>query len=311
MTKQGLLESSAATVSLTALSLLGTACLSPLAEKGAVSGFLAAAAVGVPLLAAVAGISERISVPFDNGRPGRLGRTALSAVGVAVFWWLAAHCFWDFYSFVRTLLLPVASPVAIGAILLPVAYAAVRRPPSVLYRLALTLLPLTALIGLFFAGTGVALGSDPVADLAQEWSGTAVGFRYCLKVIWPLLLAVPPALRLTGGDARPRTVFLGGAVGTGLLAAVVVTAVCLFGKAAADVAYPFAAAIGTLTVGDLFTRMDGFADFLFYVSSLMQAGLFLAAAATLFERLGLRDRRISAAVLVLCLPAPLLFTAFL
>lgn len=72
---------------------------------------------------------------------------------------------------------------------------------------------------------------------------------------------------------------------------------------ASGLIYPYIDDISTVTVGSLFTRMDGFSYFAFFVCYLLRCAVFTRLSADLVEKSGIKKRKTATALLII----PLLF----
>lgn len=70
---------------------------------------------------------------------------------------------------------------------------------------------------------------------------------------------------------RPKEAFAGLLVGTVLLGICILCSVLLFGpQLAGNLDFPYASAVSTVTVGRLFTRLDGFSYYIYFTSALIK-----------------------------------------
>ena len=73
--------------------------------------------------------------------------------------------------------------------------------------------------------------------------------------------------------------------GCGLAALVLLNSVMLFGaELAGKFDYPYSAAISTISVGYLFSRMDGFSYFLGFACTLVRIGVCITTVKSLFKK---------------------------
>ena len=73
--------------------------------------------------------------------------------------------------------------------------------------------------------------------------------------------------------------------GCGLSALVLLNSVMLFGaELAGKFDYPYSAAISTISVGYLFSRMDGFSYFLGFACALVRIGVCITTVKSLFKK---------------------------
>lgn len=116
-------------------------------------------------------------------------------------------------------------------------------------------------------------------------------FRVFLPV-FPLLLY--PCL--CGGEKR--SVITGLAAGGIITAVTMSCGILIFGaEMAADMDYAYANAISTVSIGYLFTRMDGFSYFVFFATSLVKICICIELIEKLSAKLNIRRRKTVCAVL--------------
>ena len=85
--------------------------------------------------------------------------------------------------------------------------------------------------------------------------------------------------------------------GTVLLAVCLLNSLLLFGTTvASEMEFPYSDAISTVTVGELFTRMDGFSYFVFFASSIIKITVCISVIKSLVSRLGVKNKKAIAAV---------------
>lgn len=104
---------------------------------------------------------------------------------------------------------------------------------------------------------------------------------YLLKMFLPALAAV---LFIVKNERQPVALpILSGVVFGGVIFAVtLLDSILTFGlPLAAKLTYPYLSDISTVTVGNLFTRMDGFAYFAFFACYIVKCGVCINLAATL------------------------------
>ncbi len=93
---------------------------------------------------------------------------------------------------------------------------------------------------------------------------------YLLNPVIPSLL-LPIYNNLVFKKCKKKVAFIGLGLGFVTLGACILSSVLLFGPHfAGTLDFPYAASISTVTVGRLFTRMDGFSYFIYFASALIQ-----------------------------------------
>lgn len=93
---------------------------------------------------------------------------------------------------------------------------------------------------------------------------------YLVHMVLPAVI-LPIYLYFTFYEARTSVGTVGVVFGTALLGLCILSPVLLFGPTlAGSLDYPFSSAVSTVTVGRLFTRLDGFSYFVYFVCSLVK-----------------------------------------
>ncbi len=108
----------------------------------------------------------------------------------------------------------------------------------------------------------------------------------------PVLQGVilPVFLRQSFGTIRTKQGSAGVILGAVLLGICILSPILLFGAAlSGSLDFPFASLVSTITVGRLFTRLDGFAYFVFFVSAVIKSVVCLKVA---LEGLKTIDKRL-------------------
>ena len=187
--------------------------------------------------------------------------------------WNGARCILDFLSFADKILLPEGGRFAVAFIFLFTAAVLSVKNNDVILKLSLIIAPFFVLaVIIFFLLTAkdfelknIMLRSMPT--FKELKNGTA---PFLFGTALPAAL-IPPYF--TFASLKPRK----GAGLWGLLAGLLITAlilcdsILLFGvRMSARLPFPLAAAVSTVTVGPLFTRMDGIVYCLFFMSALIK-----------------------------------------
>lgn len=108
---------------------------------------------------------------------------------------------------------------------------------------------------------------------------------YLTELCLPTIL-LPIYHALVFRQKHKGSFFWGVALGNILLGICITSAVLLFGPLfAARIEYPYAAAVSTVSVGRLFTRMDYFSYFIYFVSSITKITLCLFTAKECLKRM--------------------------
>lgn len=295
------------TVCLAAMFLLGSAVISvPFegADELNLLGFITAAAVWTGVSALLMPLIEKL---FNKSQIewGKLRRAVFSVLWLLVCIGIvadAAVSFGQFVDFVGEVVLPVGSRWFIALVLFGTAAFFCTRRGTALPKFALPAFVLTAgLVLLFFAMSFSELRLENISlmRLPRLMGIVNQAVPYLLRVFLPTLtLYIYVAL-----DSHSRRAAIGGTVAGGaVLGLCLANALLLFGaRLSAELDYPYASAIGTVTIGELFTRMDGFSYFIYFAACIVKLSVCVAVVSQLIiyiigER---RHRAVSVFVLAL------------
>lgn len=109
-------------------------------------------------------------------------------------------------------------------------------------------------------------------------------FVYVKRVALPLFV-LPLFFSFSLENPSKKAVVVGTAFGYGVLALCLLNSMLVFGtRLAAKFSYPYAQAISIISVGYMFSRMDGFSYFLYFASSLTRATLCVITAKLLLTK---------------------------
>lgn len=122
---------------------------------------------------------------------------------------------------------------------------------------------------------------------------------YSYKLFVPLIFGILFICETSGYKETDSSYILYGELAGAVLAIIVVfDSILSFGlPLAAKLKYPYIDDISTVTVGSLFTRMDGFAYFAFFACYLLKCGVLIKLAVNSICRLGFKNKKILTAVL--------------
>ncbi len=118
----------------------------------------------------------------------------------------------------------------------------------------------------------------PLTDLIKS------AFPYFIKVF----LTAAPAVIFTkslSGDIKKGSLLVGAALGALSLGAVFLQSMLILGTGVNSFDFPYLSSVGTLTFGNLFTRLDGFVYFLFFVCVIIKSAVCIHAAKYLLKLL--------------------------
>ena len=191
---------------------------------------------------------------------------------------IAANCAKDFILFAKAQILPECHKWLLSLVFSVVLYAFIKLSNRAALKFALlSFFAISFILTLFF----VLSLKGFQAENPMQIKADAVSV---IKVILPL--SVPIVYLISSGfPVRPAKVFSGAVLGAGLLTIAFLNAALIFGRnAIADMHFPYADAVSTVSVGSLFTRMDGFAYFIFFFCTCLKSGISIKCARTLFEK---------------------------
>ncbi len=226
----------------------------------------------------------------DGNKKGiaKILQTAVYAAAMVFAVFCLGDAFSSFIYISARLLLPEASNFAVIVILLAVtAYFGSKRQENVL-KFALVAFPFCLVIILFFflASAGefnwrsVFVFSPPSFKnlLEQTYAYLKNPVSFCL------LLPVYEVLFFKNRDKRP--LFAGTLTGFLLLALCLLNSLLLFGpNLSGKLDFAYCEAVSSVSVGRLFTRLDGFAYLIFFVSILLRITVCVFIIKTLLKRL--------------------------
>ncbi len=267
--------------------------LQPLAGANELTlvSFAVAAVVAVILSIPLSALATRIFSPQKNNAQG-LKKAALYVL--YIFICIAAfadsvRCGGVFIGFVDSVILPHASKFLIAVVLFLSAVMLCRGHGSVVLKFSLFAgFATAAAIVLFFALSwrefrmeNISLLSLPrLSPLAKGAAG------FLLNVFAPcVLLYIYVGLHL--GKQKRRFSVLGVIVGAVMLCAVLVNTMLLFGpELSGELEFPYASAISVITIGELFTRMDGVSYFIYFASTLVRLTVDVSIIRSILKSMG-------------------------
>ena len=238
------------------------------------TGFLLAQVLAFLLYFAVRPLADRFFCDNANKGAGNFKKAllVLCYVAVAVFAvFTAAAVFTDFTEFVTEVILPdtpkILAIIIFGAV---VVFFATRRQEDIL-KFCLIAFWFTVILMVFFfiaVAHNYNLRNIFIFRLPQITTLARQTAPYIKNpVLAVLLLSVYQTLVFKKN--RVGAAVSGIAAGGVLLGLCVLSSVLLFGAPLAGrLDYPYAAAVSTVTVGRLFTRMDGFSYFIYFAAAI-------------------------------------------
>lgn len=272
-------------ISASALFILGNAVIL-LPEKNASSftffSFLAVSALAVVLYALSLPIYERIFM--KNGK----WRCLIFLIAAIFSFWVAADAFYNSFSFVKKVILPeTARPLIILAFLIIVLFFFFRRQEEVLKfsLLAFAFILGLILIFLVLSAKNFKIENILISSLPDFKTFLTDAKPYLLNPVVSLIL-LPIYFCCNFKKINPKPMVLGVLIGFLSLGACIVLSLLIFGAGlAGSLEFPFSYAISTVTVGKLFTRMDGFAYFIYFSCALIKITICLNITALMVKKI--------------------------
>ena len=263
-------------ISLYSLFIMGNAVIG-LPQKSADEytflGFLVSATATILINLAVTPLICRLFSSDKNSFVKRYALPCLAWVTALFSLWCAADTFYDFISFISRIILPRTSPFLVTVVFLLLTVFFITRSKEATLKFSLLCFwGIAAVIVFFFIASvrdynlqNIFIFSLP--DLRQLYKQTT---PYTINPLLPcLLLCVYNAVAFK--KSRLKATALGIAVGYTLLGLCVLGSVLLFGPyTAGRLEFPYSAAVSTVTLGSLFTRMDGISYLLYFACALIR-----------------------------------------
>ena len=274
------------TVALSALFLLGDALIDiplPSADDKTFLCFLASVVITVILFL----ISYYISgLVFSLKKHLKIYKASASVVSLFILS-AAAVTLARFVKFAKTVILPDVNIFALAALFLTVLLFLIFSKEKTLLKYSLLSFIIAAVIIIFFFILSLSdltpqnIFIFNVPGLKQLFRGT---YPYVLRIALPVCI-LPFYLRGVLEGKYKKEMLIGVSGGCGLAALVLLNSVMLFGaELAGKFDYPYSAAISTISVGYLFSRMDGFSYFLGFACALVRIGVCITTVKSLFKK---------------------------
>lgn len=212
----------------------------------------------------------------------------------AVLVFLAVLCFKDYTDFVSFRMLPQTPRLIVSFIFaFCILWTSVKKD-SVILKFSLFSFVITAIIIIILFVISVPrmklenivlLQFPNIKDTARQTG------KYFLNV-YVTLLPILLYRKCLYKDMKNKYISSGLLVGAVLLAVCLLNSLLLFGAdVACNMDFPYADAISTVTVGELFTRMDGFSYFVFFASTVIKITVLISGVKILFSRLGIKNKK--------------------
>jgi hypothetical protein len=181
----------------------------------------------------------------------------------------------DYGAFLNEVMLKnISLPFAVILFLIPVIFIALQNDRVILKFCLFSFAISVVLIGIFIFITLPEYRFN-LRELIfpKDLSSFISGSLYYLAVIAFSAVSVGIYLHLITENGFKRAYLSGIASGGILTLLCLLNSLFVLGIAADNNSFPYSAAISTVTVGDFFTRMDGFSYFLFFMTAITKAGV--------------------------------------
>lgn len=272
-------------ISLSALFILGNAViLSPNknANEFTFLSFLAVALFSVAVYLLCLPLYERLLSKNSKWR-------CIIFLGIAVFsFWVASDAFYNSFSFISKVILPeTAKPLIIIVFLAVILFFAFRRQEEVLkFCLLAFIFTVLAVLFFFFASLHNYNAENIMLFSLPDFKTLITQTKpYFLNPFLSLLL-LPVYFKTVFEKINRKSGVLGVGLGYIVLGICLLSAILLFGPyLAGKLDYPFASAVSTVTIGKLFTRMDGFAYFIYFCCALVKITVCLFITFSMLKRI--------------------------
>lgn len=189
----------------------------------------------------------------------------------------SAFPFLEFLNFSEKILMPRASKIIVILLFLSVLIPFLTAKKEAVFKFALISAVFSAIIIFLLFIVSVpsmklinisVFSFPPIKNLTKE------GTSYFLKIFLPALASIGLCHK-ANPSFNKKTALLGVASGGILLSGVFLTSLLILGSGVNHFEFPYLSAIGTLTFGNLFTRLDLFVYFLFFVSALIKTAVLI------------------------------------
>ncbi|MBP3626588.1 MAG: GerAB/ArcD/ProY family transporter [Clostridia bacterium] len=200
----------------------------------------------------------------------------------------AYRCFYQYADFVSKTVLPKVSPILISLIFIAIAIYLSFRHSSVIFKFSLFSFVLVFIaVAAFFIMSYKNFRLDNISLLQLPTSKKLIKqtIPYLLKVFLPFLLVLIYQACQFERIGKKQTLW-GLSLGGITLALTLLNSVLLFGAPlSASLDFPYASAISTVTVGYLFSRMDGFSYFIYFACCLIKISVCIGIIKSLIKRI--------------------------
>ncbi len=238
-------------------------------------GFLAAAAAGIILYICVTPIYSFVLSEKRGGTLRIIISTAVFAVIAVASLFIAADSFRDFIDFASNVILPKTSRafIIITFLAIVVFFGFKRQEDSLKFSLICFGFTAIAITFFFLASIGDYEAENIRMSSFPDWGVILSEAKpYFMNPLLPALL-LPFYYRLVFKGNKNSGHF-GLALGLIFFGLCILSAVLLFGtELSCRLSYPYASAISTISIGRLYTRLDGFSYFIYFASALTKINI--------------------------------------
>lgn len=270
--------------SLTAIFILGDAVIIlPSSDSGnyPLFGFFAAAIAAALLYFAAFPLANRLIRKPCKSPVSKLFSLLLLTLAAVYALYSAGITFIRYTDFVDKILLPETPKFLIAAVfILSAVYLATRRQEVILKLTLIAVFAAVIAVLFFFMLSSKDFKAENIFNYGfPNFSQLLKSSKpYFINVALPALL-IPAYSTLFTGKSRAGAPFLGLITGLALTLLCLLESLLLFGAPLAErLSFPLAAAVSTVTVGSLFTRMDGIVYCLFFLPALIKTAVCMKLA---------------------------------
>lgn len=270
--------------SLTAIFILGDAVIIlPSSDSGnyPLFGFFAAAIAAALLYFAAFPLANRLIRKPCKSPVLKLFSLLLLTLAAVYALYSAGITFIRYTDFVDKILLPETPKFLIAAVfILSAVYLATRRQEVILKLTLIAVFAAVIAVLFFFMLSSKDFKAENIFNYGfPNFSQLLKSSKpYFINVALPALL-IPAYSTLFTGKSRAGAPFLGLITGLALTLLCLLESLLLFGTPLAErLSFPLAAAVSTVTVGSLFTRMDGIVYCLFFLPALIKTAVCMKLA---------------------------------
>lgn len=268
------------------------------ADELTLVGFAVAAIAAVAVSVVALPLVVKLFSLEPTGRAARGCRNVLYVITCLFAAAVAANGFGTFVGFVGDIMLPHTAKILVAALFFVAAILPSVGDKGIVMKFSLFAFLITAAVVVFFLAASL-------SELRLE-NVSLLRFPEPMGVVKQ---ALPYFLRLTAALAiiyiyvgvffkkeKNRAAICGAVVGCAVLGLCLVNVLLLFGAPlAAELDYPYTSAVSTVSLGELFTRMDGLSYFVYFAAQTVQTAICVSLIRELLSRIGEKNPRKTAA----------------